>query len=53
MERAIIEIFVAVIATIVVTITGPHTRYTFAIFAQESAFVARIIFGNAHSTFIH
>lgn len=53
MERAIVEVFIAVITAIVVSVTGPHPRYTFAIFAQESTLVARIIFGHAHATFVH
>lgn len=52
MERTIILVFIAVITTIVITITSPHTWNTFAVFTQEPALIAGIILRYAHTAFI-
>lgn len=52
MERTVVHIFIRVVPTVIVSITGPHSRNAFTILAVEFARIAGMILGSTHASLI-
>lgn len=53
MERTIVGVLIRVIATIIFTITRPHSRNALSVHAVEFTMIAGVVLRRTHSTFVH